>query len=116
MNTDTLYYDGACPLCRAEIGKLARFSRGELELVDIHQLDDNETGLDKSALLSRLHLKTADGNWVIGLKANIRAWQHTPFGFLWRVLDWPLVNWFSYRAYEFWLQRRSARACPVDQA
>lgn len=116
MDNDTLYYDGACPLCRAEIGKLAKFSRGGLNLVDVHRLERGEAGIDETALLARLHLKTADGEWITGLKANIRAWQHTPFGFVWRVLDWPLVNWFSYRAYELWLQRRNVRACPMQES
>ena len=115
MDLDTLYYDGACPLCSAEIGKLAKLSGGCLKLVDIHKLEPAEVDIDKPALLARLHLKTADGEWITGLKANIRAWQHTPFGFIWRVLDWPLINWFSYRAYELWLQRRNARACPARQ-
>jgi hypothetical protein len=29
MDRETLYYDGACPLCSAEIKKLARFSDAE---------------------------------------------------------------------------------------
>ena len=115
MDKDTLYYDGACPLCRAEIGKLAKFSDGELNLVDIHQIDEQETGLEKAALLARLHLKTATGEWITGLKANIRAWQYTPFWYLWRILDWPLVNRLSYPAYEFWLRRRNSNICSVQQ-
>ena len=110
MEKDTLYYDGACPLCSAEIDKLARFSRGRIELKDIHELDGNEVSHDKEQLLSRLHLKTADGEWITGLKANIRAWHHTPFRYLWRVLDWPLVNQVSHRCYEYWLRRRNRSA------
>ena len=63
--------------------------------------------LDQQQLLSRLHLKTADGKWITGLKANIRAWHHTPFRHLWRMLDWPLINLFSHRCYELWLRRRN---------
>ena len=107
MNKDTLYYDGACPLCSAEIEKLAKFSDKGLQLKDIHALDGDEEGLDKALLLSRLHLKTADGEWVTGLSANIRAWQHTRFSGLWRLLDWPVINRFSRWCYEVWLQRRN---------
>ena len=107
MNEDTLYYDGACPLCSAEVSKLKRFSRNKLVVKNIHDLDGEDAGLDKQLLLSRLHLKTADGTWVTGLQANIRAWHHTPFRYLWRLLDWPLINLVSHRCYEFWLRRRS---------
>ena len=110
MDKDTLYYDGACPLCSAEISKLEKFSKGELILQDIHDLDDGAVEHDKALLLSRLHLKTADGQWVTGLNANIRAWQHTPFRALWRVLDWPLIRRVSHGAYEFWLRQRNRAA------
>lgn len=107
MENDTLYFDGACPVCSAEIKKLARFSKDKLTLKDIHKLEGNEASLDKQLLLSRLHLKTADGQWITGLQANIRAWHHTPFRYLWRMLDWPLINLVSHRCYEFWLRRRN---------
>ncbi|TNF86009.1 MAG: DUF393 domain-containing protein [Gammaproteobacteria bacterium] len=114
MNKDTLYYDGACPVCSAEIDKLARFSRGRLILKNIHELDADEACLDKSLLLSRLHLKTAEGRWITGLKANIRAWHHTPFRYPWRMLDWPLINLVSHRCYELWLRHRNGPACFED--
>lgn len=114
MDKDTLYYDGACPLCSAEIEKLAKFSGDGLRLKDIHQLKGSAAGLDKSLLLSRLHLQTGDGEWITGLSANIRAWQHTRFGALWRLLDLPLISRLSRWGYEIWLRRRSRRSsCPA---
>ncbi len=107
MDKDTLYYDGACPLCSAEIEKLAKFSNHRLQLQNIHELDGGEAGLDKSTLLSRLHLKTGEGEWITGLSANIRAWQHTRFRLLWRLLDLPLIDRCSRWCYEIWLRRRN---------
>ena len=110
MDKDTLYYDGACPLCRAEVNKLSKFARDKLIVKNIHDLGDEEVAPDKSQLLSRLHLKTAHGQWMTGLSANIRAWHHTPFRYLWRILDWPLIRVISHRCYEFWLRQRNKRA------
>ena len=107
MNKDTLYYDGDCPVCSAEVNKLKRFCKNRLVVKNIHELDGEDARLDQQQLLSRLHLKTADGKWITGLKANIRAWHHTPFRHLWRMLDWPLINLFSHRCYELWLRRRN---------
>ena len=115
MDKDTLYYDGACPLCSAEIGKLKKLSRGNIDLVDIHSLDAGSCEIDSEALLSRLHLKTADGEWITGLSANVRAWQHTPLRYLWRILEWPLIKPISHRAYEFWLRQRSRKQTPADR-
>lgn len=107
MEKDTLYYDGSCPLCSAEISKLKKLSNGGLELKNIHELNEGDVDINKALLLSRLHLKTADGEWITGLKANIGAWQHTSFGPLWRMLDWPMINWVSHWCYEAWLRWRN---------
>ena len=116
MQKDTLYYDGACPLCRGEINKLTRFTNDNLIVSNIHDLDTDDNLPNKEILLSRLHLKTADGQWLTGLTANIRAWHHTPFHHLWHMLNWPVIRVFSQWAYEFWLRRRNktGRQCVVD--
>ncbi|MDH3221643.1 MAG: DUF393 domain-containing protein [Gammaproteobacteria bacterium] len=112
MDEDTLYYDGACPICSAEIGKLAKFCDAKLVVRNIHELDADETLSGREQLLARLHLKTADGQWLTGLSANIRAWEHTPIGLLWRMLDWPIIRIFSNWAYEAWLRRRNQARRP----
>lgn len=111
MKKDTLYYDGQCPLCRAEMAKLAKFADGSLHLQDIHALNTNSSELsmgpcavpDKSVLMERLHLQKADGSWLVGVDANVEAWQHTPFARRWRMLNWPVIRWFSRLGYEAWL-------------
>ena len=57
MNRDTLYYDGACPICSAEVAKLAHFSKDNLKLRNIHELGAADADLDKRELLTKLHLK-----------------------------------------------------------
>jgi predicted DCC family thiol-disulfide oxidoreductase YuxK len=116
MEKDTLYYDSACPLCRGEVNKLTKFTQDNLVVKNIHELDADNTVPDREILLSRLHLKTADGRWLTGLTANIRAWHHTPFRHLWRMLDWPLIRFFSHSAYDFWLRRRTQTGtqCATD--
>ena len=109
MTTDTLYYDGQCPLCSAEMKKLTRHADSGLQLVDIHSLAD-ETGLpNKQQLLSSLHLKQADGKLLKGLDANVAAWQHTRFGFLFRCLRWPLLRSMADWVYDCWANSRYRR-------
>jgi predicted DCC family thiol-disulfide oxidoreductase YuxK len=106
---DTVYYDGDCPLCTAEVCKLSRYSMGKIELQNIHEIE-NTAGLpSKDVLLARLHVKTGNGDWLVGIDANIRAWHHTRFAGLWRVLGWPVVRSFSAAAYECWLKWRQYR-------
>ncbi len=111
MDRDTLYYDGACPICRAEVGKLTRFTGNRLAVVNIHEMRDEDGVPDRSRLLARLHLRTADGAWLTGLDANIRAWRHTPFRRLWELFELPLLRPLGERAYEFWLRRRRRSDC-----
>jgi len=107
MEQDTLYYDGACPLCSAEINKLSRLSGEGLCLRNIHELDPEEDCPAPEVLMARLHLKTAEGQWITGLSANVHAWQHTRLGFLWRVLELPLIRPISHYCYELWLRQRN---------
>ena len=106
---DTIYYDGACPVCRAEMQKLASCADASLELADIHSLDDSADLPSKATLLARLHVRTADGQWLQGVDANVRAWQHTPYAKVWRVLVWPVFKPFSWLGYEIWLKWRAWR-------
>jgi predicted DCC family thiol-disulfide oxidoreductase YuxK len=109
MIKDTLYYDGACPICRAEIVKLKRHSKGKLHLVDIHELDEDPSLPSRDTLLARLHVHTSSGKWLTGLDANIRAWEHTPFRHLWRILGMPLIRPLAALGYEIWLKMRSRK-------
>jgi predicted DCC family thiol-disulfide oxidoreductase YuxK len=106
---DTLYYDGQCSLCTAEIQKLAHHTQGDLALVDIHQMKETDTTPSQKVLLGKLHLKTANGDWLVGIDANIRAWNNTPYAMYWRILGLPIVRLFSIAAYHLWLKLRDVR-------
>tara|TARA_R110002072_G_scaffold138795_1_gene282248 strand:+ start:92 stop:442 length:351 start_codon:yes stop_codon:yes gene_type:complete len=109
MPEDTLYYDGQCPLCTGEIEKLKQHVGGKLELVNIHTLPEDTSLPSKQALLSNLHLKQANGEFLIGLDANVAAWQHTRFGIFFRWLRWPLLKSIADWAYNRWAQLRYRR-------
>ena len=105
MTKETLYYDGACPLCLREMKHLAKLKRDSLDLVDIHQTDITQDMPSKEDLLLNLHLKRGD-EWVVGADANVAAWQHTRLGLLWAWLRWPVVRQIVDPVYAFWAKRR----------
>lgn len=109
MSHDTLYYDGHCPMCSMEMQKLKQHADDTLQLVDIHTLSDNTALPDKQTLLGELHLEQAGGKLLTGLDANVAAWQHTRFGFLYRWLRWPLVRTVADWVYSHWAQVRYRR-------
>ena len=132
--TDTLFYDGQCPLCVKEMDRLRQLKSSTLELQDIHELDDlavtetlennrgdNQKPVErapeqasttampsKTALLKVLHLQR-DGQFITGIDANIAAWQHTRYGWLWRWLSWPIVRPIVEIVYERWAKWRYDR-------
>ena len=103
MKKNKLYYDGQCPLCTAEMGKLNKLACDRIELVDIHSAP--ALPANKDDLLKRLHLQTDQG-FVTGLDANVLAWQNTPIAWLWRILQWPLIKPIASKAYDYWAEKR----------
>ena len=103
---DTLFYDGNCPLCMREVRLLTRIADEGLLLTDLHDVPENPDEPSSLERLKNLHLRTADGEWLTGVDATIRAWSHTRWGFFFRPLRWPLLTPLADRAYEYWARRR----------
>lgn len=116
--SDTLYYDGSCPQCMREIRLLNYIKNDYLVLVNIHEIksDSPVCLMDKNQLLSVLHLQTEQGDWLTGLDANVRAWQHTRAGWLLRPLRWPMINKFTDFVYAQWAKRRACRLGYVNNS
>lgn len=105
---ETLYYDGKCSLCVAEMDKLAGIKGEQLELQDIHQLSDQLSEEERINMLKVLHLQRGD-QWITGIDANIAAWQHTRWGWIWRILGLPLIKPIANLAYKRWARWRYER-------
>ena len=114
---DILFYDGSCPLCAREIRTLRKLQTGNLLFADIHEeMATTDQMPSREQLLRRLHLMSWTGEWVTGLHANVRAWSHTRFGWLFKPLLWPIVYPVARRVYESWADKRYDRkyACAMD--
>ncbi|WP_206185222.1 DUF393 domain-containing protein [Thioclava sp. F42-5] len=105
----TVFYDGACPLCRAEIG-LYREAPGAdaLEFVDLS--DPGATlpdALNRDDALARFHVRTRDGRLVSGATAFAELWAQLPrWRGLARIARWPIVRTLLELAYRIFLKLR----------
>ena len=109
MKNDELFYDGQCPLCVAEMDKLRTLADGGLDRVDIHTADEELDLPERETLLGTLHLRRKEGGFLVGMDANVAAWQHTRYGWLWRPLRWPLIRQFADACYRPWARWRYRR-------
>lgn len=83
--TCTVYFDGACPVCRREIAHYRR-QRGSdaIAWVDASSCDEAALGpgLDRTVVLSRFHVREADGTLTSGAAAFVVIWRRLP-AFAW---------------------------------
>jgi predicted DCC family thiol-disulfide oxidoreductase YuxK len=85
----TLYFDGACTFCSAEMARLGRWdTHRRLAFVDIAGADfcAPALGLEMRALDAQLHARTADGTLLVGIDSMLAAYTLTGHG----ALVWPL--------------------------
>jgi predicted DCC family thiol-disulfide oxidoreductase YuxK len=111
----TIFYDGACPLCRREIAHYRR-RRGAVRLswIDIARADAPLApyGLSRERAMARFHVRDAAGRWQTGAFGFAELWSHLP-AYRWlactlrslRLL--PLLD----RVYVRFARRRLRRAC-----
>ncbi|MGY4307572.1 putative DCC family thiol-disulfide oxidoreductase YuxK [Bradyrhizobium sp. USDA 4369] len=76
----TVYYDGSCPLCRAEIGYYSRTDEaGALCFVDVSKADAAAPdGLSQQEAMQRFHVRAGDGRLLSGAAAFVEVWRRLP--------------------------------------
>jgi predicted DCC family thiol-disulfide oxidoreductase YuxK len=93
--TLSVYYDGGCPLCRAEIDQYRRCAGAErLAFVDVgRETQALGPDLPRAAALRRFHVRTAEGQLVSGAAAFACLWQTLP-GWRWlgRLINWRVLG------------------------
>jgi predicted DCC family thiol-disulfide oxidoreductase YuxK len=105
----TVLYDGACPMCRWEIGLYRELeSDAPLCFLDISDpalaLPPDTT---REQLMARFHVRGGDGQMLSGAEAFLALWATLP-GWRWlaRLGRLPGVAWLMERTYRFFLRGR----------
>ena len=117
----TVLYDGACPLCRREIGVY----RGLRPIAPVCFADVSDTaqplpsGITREQLMTRFHVRDSDGQLLSGAQAFLALWAALP-GWRWLALvgRLPGAAWAMERAYRLFLRARPALqrwACVLDR-
>ena len=107
----TVLYDGACPLCRREIG----IYRGLLPNTPVCFADVSDAalplppGTTREQLLARFHVRSREGQLLSGAQAFLALWAALP-GWRWLALAGRLPGavWMMERSYRLFLRGRPA--------
>ena len=105
----TVYYDGACPLCRAEIGHYsAQEGAGAICFLDASkQTSDLPDGLTREQALARFHVRRSDGRLASGAAGFVEIWKTLPrWRWAARLASLPGVTPLLERAYRLFLPLR----------
>lgn len=106
----TIFYDSYCPLCSAEINQLKAYdSNNQLSFEDIHDVDfvQRYPYIDKVEANKILHGQLSNGDMIYGLDVTCMAWTTVGKHRWLAILRWPVIRWFSDRAYLFFARHRN---------
>ena len=80
LPTSTVYFDGSCSLCRAEIGYYRRNDKDHaLCFVDISETSAAPPeGITQEPAMKRFHVRASDGRVLSGAAAFVEVWTRLP--------------------------------------
>jgi predicted DCC family thiol-disulfide oxidoreductase YuxK len=105
----TLFFDGYCPLCAAEMKMLGELDlEGNLIFEDIHAADfaARYPSIDPVKADKYLHGLYEDESMIFGLDVTHQAWRTVGRKPWLALLRWPIIRWFSDIAYRIFAKNR----------
>jgi predicted DCC family thiol-disulfide oxidoreductase YuxK len=80
LSRTTVYFDGSCPLCRAEIGYYRRKDQtGNLCFVDVSETGAaTPAGIIQQQVMARFHVRASNGRVLSGATAFVEVWERLP--------------------------------------
>lgn len=108
--TLTIFYDGKCPLCIAEMRQLKAYDNGcKLNLVNIHEDDFNDQfpHIDVKKANRILHGQLDSGELLLGLDVTHRAWSLVGKHKWLTILRWPVIRIIADTVYLLFARYRN---------
>ena len=103
----TVYFDGSCPLCRAEISHYQAQDRAAaLRFCDVSRAaGEVAPGLMADQAMARFHVRRADGEIVSGAAAFVAVWRLLPrWSWAARMASLPGAMMVFEVGYRIWLR------------
>lgn len=74
----TIYFDGACPVCRREIAYYEARTGSDVQYCDVTAEACPAPDLRRDEALRRFHARLPDGRLVSGAAAFVALWERVP--------------------------------------
>lgn len=109
MSELTIFYDGGCPLCAAEIAHLERLDSGKkLFFEDIYAplFRERFPHIDQHKADKILHGQWNNGGMIYGLDVTYHSWALVGKRHWVAILRWPLFKQLAQLGYRFFARYR----------
>ena len=115
MQAMTMYFDGACPLCAAEIHLLtARNRRQLLRFVDLSQPGaELPCTVVCAQALDNIHAVLDDGRTLVGVPVFAEAYRRADLPVLAWLLSRPWLRWLLEPGYALFARHRASVSARV---
>jgi predicted DCC family thiol-disulfide oxidoreductase YuxK len=116
MDTSTtpqalVFYDGACPVCVAEIGMIRRWDHAQhLAMIDIAApaFDAHAWPVSVADMNTSIQVRLPDGTWQNGMVATRYLYRAVGRGWMLAPTGWPLLARAFDRCYAWFARHRIA--------
>ncbi len=111
MQTLTIYYDGLCPLCMAEITLLrSRNAAGLVNFVNFRDnaFDEDEHQISCSRAMATMHGRLEDGQMLTGVRVFEEAYRRVGLNFLAGLLSITILRPILDKVYVWFAAHRHA--------
>ncbi len=103
----TIWYDGDCPLCVAEISLVRKLDANQGRLAFVNLMESGTCPLDRREMLAKFHAQEVGKEIVSGVSAFGAMWrQVTPFQPLGWLTLFPPAHWLMGILYVQFLRVR----------
>jgi predicted DCC family thiol-disulfide oxidoreductase YuxK len=105
--TLTIYFDGDCPLCLAEIHLLKHHNhQGLLKFVSLQNLGAADDGIDCVQAMQSIHARLGDTQIITGPDVFFEAYKRTDLRWVNVLFSFALVRFVYAKAYVFFAKYR----------
>ena len=104
-----VFYDDACPACRAEMKIIRRWDRaGRIGMIDIAapEYDEHAWPVSLTHMNALLHVRLPDATWQTGMAATRHLYRAVGRGWMLAPTDWPLLKRLFDYVYAWFARHR----------